>query len=75
VTVRFRLRAPVICYTFDGPYDPGTLHSLQHWFIRYQLNSVPEGAEVATASGIFREYQVDVDPVKLRAYNVPLRMV
>jgi copper/silver efflux system protein len=75
VTVRFRLRAPVICYTVDGRYDPGTLHSLQHWFILYQLNSAPGGAEVATVGGFFREYQVDVDPVKLRAYNVPLRMV
>ncbi len=53
----------------------GTLHSLQHWFIRYQLNSVPGVAEVGTVGGFFREYQVDVDPVKLRAYNVPLRMV
>ena len=65
----------VYWYTVDGPYDPGTLHSLQHWFIRYQLNSVPGVAEVGTVGGFFREYQVDVDPVKLRAYNVPLRMV
>jgi Cu(I)/Ag(I) efflux system membrane protein CusA/SilA len=62
-------------YTVDGPYDPGTLHSLQHWFIRYQLNSVPGVAEVGTGGGFLREYQVDVDPVKLRAYNVSLRMV
>ena len=65
----------VYWYTVDGPYDPGTLHSLQHWFIRYQLNSVPGVAEVGTIGGFFREYQVDVDPVKLRGYNVPLRMV
>ncbi|MBZ5654233.1 MAG: CusA/CzcA family heavy metal efflux RND transporter [Acidobacteriia bacterium] len=65
----------VYWYTVDGPYDPGTLHSLQHWFIRYQLNSVPGVAEVGTIGGFFREYQVDVDPAKLRAYNVPLRMV
>ena len=65
----------VYWYTVDGPYDPGTLHSLQHWFIRYQLNSVPGVAEVGTIGGFFREYQVDVDPVKLRAYNIPLRMV
>jgi copper/silver efflux system protein len=48
---------------------------LQHWFIRYQLNSVPGVAEVGTVGGFLREYQVDVDPVKLRGYNVPLRMV
>jgi copper/silver efflux system protein len=65
----------VYWYTVDGPYDPGTLHSLQHWFIRYQLNSVPGVAEVGTVGGFLREYQVDVDPVKLRGYNVPLRMV
>jgi len=65
----------VYWYTVDGPYDPGTLHSLQHWFIRYQLNSVPGVAEVGTIGGFFREYQVDVDPAKLRAYNIPLRMV
>jgi copper/silver efflux system protein len=65
----------VYWYTVEGPYDPGRLHSLQHWFIRYQLNSVPGVAEVGTVGGFLREYQVDVDPVKLRAYNVPLRMV
>jgi Cu(I)/Ag(I) efflux system membrane protein CusA/SilA len=65
----------VYWYTVDGPYDPGTLHSLQHWFIRYQLNSVPGVAEVGTIGGFFREYQVDVDPAKLRAYNIPLRTV
>jgi Cu(I)/Ag(I) efflux system membrane protein CusA/SilA len=65
----------VYWYTVDGPYDPGTLHSLQHWFIRYQLNSVPGVAEVGTIGGFFREYQVDVDPGKLRAYNIPLRTV
>ena len=75
MTVRFRLRAPIICYTVDGPYDPGTLHSLQHWSIRCQLNSVPGVAEAVTVGGFFRECQADVDPVKLRAYNVPLRMV
>lgn len=65
----------VYWYTVDGPYDSGTLHSLQHWFIRYQLNSVPGVAEVGTIGGFLREYQVDLDPVKLRAYNIPLRMV
>jgi copper/silver efflux system protein len=65
----------VYWYTVDGPYDAGTLHALQHWFIRYQLNSVPGVAEVGTVGGFLREYQVDVDPVKLRAYNIPLRMV
>ena len=65
----------VYWYTVEGPYDSGTLHSLQHWFIRYQLNSVPGVAEVGTVGGFLREYQVDVDPVKLRGYNIPLRTV
>src|SRR5215471_12579429 len=65
----------VYWYTVEGPYDPGTLHSLQHWFIRYQLNSVPGVAEVGSIGGYLREYQVDVDPIKLRGYNIPLRMV
>jgi copper/silver efflux system protein len=64
----------VYWYTVEGPYDPGRLHALQHWFIRYQLNAVPGVAEVGTVGGFLREYQVDVDPIKLRAYNIPLRM-
>jgi Cu(I)/Ag(I) efflux system membrane protein CusA/SilA len=65
----------VFWYTVEGPYDPGTLRSLQDWFIRYQLNSVPGVAEVASIGGFVRQYQIDVDPVKLRAYNVPMRTV
>jgi Cu(I)/Ag(I) efflux system membrane protein CusA/SilA len=65
----------VFWYTVEGPYDPATLRSLQDWFIRYQLNSVPGVAEVASIGGFVRQYQVDVDPSKLRAYNIPLRMV
>jgi len=65
----------VLWYTVDGPYDPGTLRSLQDWYIRYQLNSVPGVAEVGSIGGFVREYQVDVDPVKLRAYNMPIQMV
>ncbi len=65
----------VFWYTVDGPYDPGTLRSLQDWFIRYQLNSVPGVAEVGSIGGFVRQYQIDVDPVKLRAYNIPIRMV
>ncbi len=65
----------VFWYTLEGPYDPGTLRSLQDWFVRYQLNSVPGVAEVASIGGFVRQYQIDVDPVKLRAYNLPLRAV
>ncbi len=63
----------VYWYTVEGKgQDLGTLRSLQDWFIRYQLNSVPGVAEVASVGGYLRQYQVDIDPNKLRAYNVTL---
>jgi copper/silver efflux system protein len=65
----------VFWYTVEGPYDPATLRSLQDWFIRYQLNAVPGVAEVASIGGFVRQYQVDVDPFKLRAHNIPLHTV
>src|SRR5437867_6840981 len=65
----------VFWYTVEGPYDPGTLRSLQDWFIRYQLNSVPGVAEVASIGGFVRQYQIDVDPAKLRAFNTPMSTV
>ncbi len=65
----------VLWYTVEGPSDPGTLRSIQDWFIRYQLNSVPGVAEVASIGGFVRQYQIDVDPGKLRAFNIPLRTV
>jgi Cu(I)/Ag(I) efflux system membrane protein CusA/SilA len=51
------------------------LRTLQDWFVRYQLNSVPGVAEVATVGGYVQQYQVDVDPNKLRSYSLPLSMV
>src|SRR5258708_16223282 len=51
------------------------LRSLQDWYLRYQLETVPGGAEVATIGGFVRQYQVNVDPDKLRAYAVPLSTV
>src|SRR5262245_8870095 len=51
------------------------LRTLQDWFVRYQLNSVPGVAEVASVGGYVQQYQVDVDPNKLRAYSLPLSMV
>src|SRR2546425_1569598 len=62
----------VFWYTVEGPYDGGTLHSLQDWFIKYQLNSVVGVAEVASIGGWVRQYQIDVAPIKLRGYNIPL---
>src|SRR5947209_6098395 len=51
------------------------LRTLQDWFVRYQLNSVPGVAEVASVGGYVQQYQIDVDPNRLRAYNMPLSMV
>src|SRR5262245_43396024 len=65
----------VFWYTVEGPADPGTLRSIQDWFIRYQLNSVPGVAEVASIGGFVRQYQIDLDPEKLRAFNIPIRTV
>jgi copper/silver efflux system protein len=63
----------VYWYTVEGKgHDLGELRSIQDWFIRYQLNSVPGVAEVASVGGYVRQYQVDVDPNKLRAYGVTL---
>jgi copper/silver efflux system protein len=51
------------------------LRTLQDWYVRYQLNSVPGVAEVASVGGYVQQYQVDVDPNKLRGYNIPLSVV
>src|SRR5215510_12010383 len=51
------------------------LRTLQDWFVRYQLNSVPGVAEVASVGGYVQQYQIDVDPNKLRVYNIPLSTV
>lgn len=55
--------------------DLGQLRSLQDWFVRLQLNSVPGVAEVASIGGFVRQYQVDVNPYNLRAYGIPLSSV
>src|SRR5271167_3739896 len=51
------------------------LRSLQDWYLRYQLETVPGVAEVATIGGFVRQYQVQLDPEKLRAYGIPLSTV
>ncbi|MBK9215551.1 MAG: efflux RND transporter permease subunit [Chloracidobacterium sp.] len=51
------------------------LRTLQDWFVRYQLNSTPGIAEVATVGGYVQQYQIDVDPNRLRAVNIPLSAV
>jgi len=51
------------------------LRTLQDWFVRYQLNSVPGVAEVASVGGYVQQYQVDIDPNKLRAYSLSISTV
>ena len=58
-----------------GRHDLAELRSFQDWFLRYQLQSVPGVAEVASVGGFVKQYQVAVDPNKLLAYNIPLTRV
>ena len=51
------------------------LRTIQDWFVRYQLNSVPGVAEVASVGGYVQQYQIDIDPNKLRGVNIPLSTV
>lgn len=59
----------------SGTHDLAQLRSIQDWMLRYQLQSVPGVAEVAPLGGFVRQYQVNVDPVKLQAYRVPIEKV
>src|SRR5687768_9468955 len=66
----------VFWYTVESPtHSLRELRSLQDWFIRYQLNAVPGVAEVASVAGHVQQYQIDVDPNRLRTYNLPLSAV
>lgn len=51
------------------------LRTIQDWFVRYQLNSVPGVAEVASVGGFVRQYQIDVNSTKLRSYGIPFSTV
>ncbi|RII30176.1 MAG: CusA/CzcA family heavy metal efflux RND transporter [Geobacter sp.] len=63
----------VFWYTIEGKgYDLEQLRTLQDWFVRYQLNTVPGVAEVASIGGYVREYQIDLNPDKLLAYNIKI---
>jgi Cu(I)/Ag(I) efflux system membrane protein CusA/SilA len=63
-------------YVLNSPDRPlDELRSLQDWYLRYGLMSVEGVSEVASLGGFVRQYQVEVDPVKLRAYDIPLSKV
>lgn len=55
-----------------GQHDLSELRSLQDWFLKFELQTVAGVSEVATVGGMVRQYQVEIDPQKLRAYGLPL---
>ncbi|MDF1762411.1 MAG: CusA/CzcA family heavy metal efflux RND transporter, partial [Oleibacter sp.] len=55
-----------------GQHDISQLRSLQDWFLKYELQTVAGVSEVAPLGGMVKQYQVQVDPDKLRAYGIPL---
>jgi len=64
-------------YVLNGgdKYDLQQLRSIQDWYLKYELSSVPGVSEVASLGGFVKQYQVEVDPLKLQAYNIPLQNV
>ncbi|MCD9480675.1 efflux RND transporter permease subunit [Photobacterium phosphoreum] len=58
-----------------GKHDLAELRSLQDWFLKYELQTVAGVSEVATVGGMVKQYQVQIDPSKLRAYNLTLQQV
>ncbi|MGS0742325.1 efflux RND transporter permease subunit [Glaciimonas sp. GG7] len=55
----------------SGKTDLSQLRSLQDWFLKYELKTVPNVSEVASIGGMVRQYQIVLDPEKMRAYNIP----
>lgn len=64
-------------YVLDGgnKYDLQQLRSIQDWYLRYELTSVPGVAEVASIGGFVKQYQVQLDPDKLQAYGISIQTV
>ena len=58
-----------------GKNDLSQLRSLQDWFLKYELQTVPGVSEVTTVGGMVKQYQVVLDPDRLRAYNLPLAKI
>src|SRR5262249_58628504 len=53
-----------------GKMDLSQLRALQDWFLKYELKAVPNVSEVASVGGMVRQYQIVLDPYRLRAYNI-----
>lgn len=58
-----------------GGHDLSQLRSIQDWFLKYELQTVPGVSEVAAIGGMVKQYQVKVDPQKLQAFDIPLSHV
>ena len=58
-----------------GKVDLQQLRSIQDWFLRYELMAVPGVSEVASIGGFVKQYQVEVDPDKLRSYNISIQKI
>ncbi|WP_419239953.1 efflux RND transporter permease subunit [Photobacterium leiognathi] len=58
-----------------GKHDLAELRSLQDWFLKYELQTIEGVSEVATVGGMVKQYQVEIDPAKLRAYDLTLQQV
>ena len=58
-----------------GQHDISQLRSIQDWFLKYELQTVPGVSEVSAVGGMVKQYQVQVDPDKLRAYGIPLTQI
>ncbi len=58
-----------------GKHDISQLRSLQDWFLKYELQTVPGVSEVATVGGMVKQYQVQVNPEKIRAFGIPLSKI
>lgn len=58
-----------------GQHDLSELRSLQDWFLKYELQTVNGVSEIATVGGMVKQYQIQIDPAKLRAYNLTLQQV
>ncbi len=66
----------IFWYTVEGDNtDLAALRSIQDWYVRYQLNSVPGVAQVSSVGGFPKEYQIDVTPENLRAFNITLGQI
>ncbi|ALA60604.1 efflux RND transporter permease subunit [Nitrospira moscoviensis] len=59
----------------SGTHDLAQLRSLQDWYLRYQLESVPGVAEVSAVGGFVKQYQIEVDPNTLAAYRLPIKTI